>query len=131
MRLEEPNIEPIEETEWVACSKVCDFLKGAAKVAEAESSTSYVTSSMAKKGFDQLLRVFGKKSTSSSSAFKDVAKRMLAKLQKYSALVHSLIANIARILDLRFLTDIIRDRDILRSFIPVILIEDFDRLIGV
>lgn len=118
---------PIEETEWEACRKVCNFLKVAAKITEAESGTSSVTMSVAIKASDNLLRGWGKESTLYSSTLKDVAKLMLTKLQKYGALVHFSIANIARIIDRRFLIDIIRGSDVLRSFILVFQSEDFDR----
>lgn len=127
VKLVEPDIELIEETEWVARSKVCDFLKVEAEVTKTESDTFYVTISMATKTVDYLLRVCKKESTCSSSTLKDDAKRMLIKLQKYSALVHSSIANTCEILVSRFLNEIVCDNDVLQSFVPIVQKKDIDR----
>ena len=109
--------DELSEDEWRRCDKVANFLEAAASMTENQSGSSYVTLSITSKAYLKLIKHCEKQIQQKHDCLKDIAKKMVDKLNSYKSLICTDVASLSRIFDVRIANDIISDSDILRRHI--------------
>lgn len=107
------------EAEWNAGERVCAFLEDAAVATEHQSRWLYVTLGFTLRVFEKPERNCCGQKEHGDEFMNSISAAMLQNQEQYTVIINKRSARCARVIDLRFKTDIMNDSNVLREFVSV------------